>query len=93
PTGTFIFRFEPAAVVRRLNPVRPLRGRPLVPVVYRDDMRDPHSLSLTQGFRMRNRDMIYVSNAPFTEIKQVLSVFAAASQPITTGVRVGGAFD
>ncbi|WP_019904302.1 polysaccharide biosynthesis/export family protein [Methylobacterium sp. 77] len=93
PTGTFIFRFEPAPVVRRLKPGSPLLGTPLVPVVYRVDMRDPNSLFLTQAFRMRNRDMIYVSNAPFTEIKKVLSVFAAAASPITTGVRVGTALD
>ncbi|WP_311274666.1 polysaccharide biosynthesis/export family protein [Methylobacterium sp. WCS2018Hpa-22] len=92
PTGTFLFRFEPAPVVRRLKPGSPLLGTPLVPVVYRFDMRDPNSLFLTQAFRMRNRDMVYVSNAPFTEIKKILSVFAAAAQPITTGARVGGAF-
>ena len=80
-------------MVRRLKPGSPLLGTPLVPVVYRVDMRDPNSLFLTQAFRMRNRDMVYVSNAPFTEIKKVLSVFSAAAQPVMTGVRVGGSFD
>ncbi|AWN44665.1 sugar transporter [Methylobacterium durans] len=83
PAGTFIFRFEPASVVRRLNPGSALLGTPLVPVVYRVNMRDPNSLFLTQAFRMRNRDLIYVSNAPFTEVQKVLSAFAAASGPIS----------
>ncbi|WP_244948467.1 polysaccharide biosynthesis/export family protein [Methylobacterium oxalidis] len=83
PAGTFIFRFEPASVVRRLNPGSALLGTPLVPVVYRVNMRDPQSLFLTQAFRMRNRDLIYVSNAPFTEVQKVLSAFSAASGPIS----------
>uniref|UniRef100_UPI003D35978A polysaccharide biosynthesis/export family protein n=1 Tax=unclassified Methylobacterium TaxID=2615210 RepID=UPI003D35978A len=71
PQGTFVFRYEPAAVVRRLKPASPLLGTPLVPVVYRINMRDPNSLFLTQAFRMRNRDLVYVSNAPFTEVQKV----------------------
>ena len=82
PTGTYIFRFEPAAVVRKLNPASKLLGTPLVPVVYRVDMRDPNSLFLTQAFRMRNRDLVYVSNAPFTELQKVLSVFSTVAAPV-----------
>jgi polysaccharide export outer membrane protein len=88
PTGTYIFRFEPAAVVRKLNPASKLLGTPLVPVVYRVDMRDPNSLFLTQAFRMRNRDLIYVSNAPFTELQKVLSVFSTVASPIAGAASV-----
>ena len=82
PTGTYIFRFEPASVVRKLNPGSKLLGTPLVPVVYRIDMRDPNSLFMTQAFRMRNRDLVYVSNAPFTELQKVLSVFSTVTGPV-----------
>ncbi|MGV7033211.1 polysaccharide biosynthesis/export family protein [Methylobacterium symbioticum] len=88
PTGTYIFRFEPAAVVRKLNPASKLLGSPLVPVVYRVDMRDPNSLFLTQAFRMRNRDLVYVSNAPFTELQKVLSVFSTVASPIAGAASV-----
>jgi polysaccharide export outer membrane protein len=90
PTGTFIFRFEPAAVVRRLKPGSPLLGTPLVPVVYRINMRDPNSLFLTQAFRMRNRDLVYVSNAPFTEVQKVLSVFSTVTAPVSAAASVYG---
>ena len=88
PAGTFLFRFEPAAVVRKLNPASKLLGTPLVPVVYRIDMRDPNSLFLTQAFRMRNRDLVYVSNAPFTEVQKVLSVFSTVTGPIAGAASV-----
>ncbi|GJE62716.1 hypothetical protein MPOCJGCO_4851 [Methylobacterium trifolii] len=88
PAGTFIFRFEPAAVVRRLNPGSKLLGTPLVPVVYRIDMRDPNSLFTTQAFRMRNRDLVYVSNAPFTELQKVLGVFSQVTGPVASAAAV-----
>ncbi|MGY2048476.1 polysaccharide biosynthesis/export family protein [Methylobacterium sp. JK268] len=88
PTGVFLFRFEPASVVRRLRPHSPLLTAPQVPVVYRVNMRDPNSLFVTQAFRMRNRDMIYVSNAPFTEVQKVLSVFSTITAPVGTGASI-----
>jgi polysaccharide export outer membrane protein len=48
-------------------------------------MRDPNSLFLTQAFRMRNRDLVYVSNAPFTEVQKVLSVFSTITAPVSAG--------
>ncbi|MDP4025384.1 sugar transporter, partial [Methylobacterium sp. NEAU 140] len=84
PAGTFIFRFEPAAVVRRLAPDSKLLGTPLVPVVYRINMRDPNSLFTSQAFRMRNRDLVYVSNAPFTEVQKVIGVFSSVTGPVSS---------
>ena len=88
PAGTFVFRYEPAAVVRKLNPGSPLLGTPLVPVVYRINMRDPNSLFLTQAFRMRNRDLVYVSNAPFTDVQKVLGVVSSVAGPIGSAASV-----
>ncbi|MCJ2121710.1 sugar transporter, partial [Methylobacterium sp. J-077] len=61
-----------------------LTGTPLVPVVYRINMRDPNSLFTTQAFRMRNRDLIYVSNAPFTEVQKVLTAFSGVTGPLSS---------
>ncbi|QRE74137.1 polysaccharide biosynthesis/export family protein [Methylobacterium aquaticum] len=85
PAGVFVFRFEPASVVRRLRPSSPLLSSNFVPVVYRINMRDPNSLFVSQAFRMRNRDLVYVSNAPFTEVQKVLSVFSTVTSPIASG--------
>ena len=90
PAGTFIFRFEPAASCAGSSPAAPCSPPPLVPVVYRINMRDPNSLFLTQAFRMRNRDLVYVSNAPFTEVQKVLSVFSTVTAPVTPPPRLLG---
>ncbi|MDQ0520337.1 polysaccharide export outer membrane protein, partial [Methylobacterium gregans] len=80
--------FEPASVVRKLNPGSRLLGTPLVPVVYRINMRDPNSLFTTQAFRMRNRDLIYVSNAPYTELQKVLGVFSSVTGPVASAAAI-----
>ena len=85
PEGVFLFRYEPAAVVRRLRPNSPLLAAGQVPVVYRVNLRDPQGLFLTQSFRMRNRDLVYVSSAPFAEVGKVLSVFSTVAAPIASG--------
>ncbi|VUF14680.1 hypothetical protein MTDSW087_04405 [Methylobacterium dankookense] len=37
---------------------------------------------------MRNRDLVYVSNAPFTELQKVLSVFSTVAAPIAGAASV-----
>jgi polysaccharide biosynthesis/export protein len=74
--------------VRKLNPGSRLLGTPLVPVVYRINMRDPNSLFTTQAFRMRNRDLIYVSNAPYTELQKVLGVFSSVTGPVASAAAI-----
>ncbi|MEE7481080.1 hypothetical protein MPAR168_09740 [Methylorubrum populi] len=85
PEGVFLFRYEPAAVVRRLRPNSPLLASGQVPVVYRVNLRDPQGMFLTQSFRMRNRDLVYVSSAPFAEVGKVLGVFSTVAAPVASG--------
>ncbi|HEY1941193.1 MAG TPA: polysaccharide biosynthesis/export family protein [Roseiarcus sp.] len=76
PQGVFVFRFEPESVARSLgaDPALIEHGR-LTPIVYRLNLRDPHSLFYSQSFRMANRDLLYVSNAPITEVEKAVQVF------------------
>ncbi|PIK69581.1 sugar transporter, partial [Methylobacterium frigidaeris] len=47
-----------------------------------------NSLFVSQAFRMRNRDLVYVSNAPFTEVQKVLGVFSTITAPVSAGASV-----
>ena len=60
------------------------QAAPAGPFVFRFDMRDPNSLFTTQAFRMRNRDLVYVSNAPFTEVQKVLGVLSSVTSPVSS---------
>ena len=82
PRGVFIFRFEPESVLRAIRPDSPLLGRGrLTQVVYRLNLSDPNSLFLEQGFHIANRDVIYVSNSPSTEVQKALGIVAGTVLP------------
>jgi polysaccharide biosynthesis/export protein len=80
--GVFIFRFLPKTALTW--PREPVKTTPegMVPVVFRIDMTDPASFFLIQNFPMENRDVLYVSNAPITEINKVLAVLLSIAYPI-----------
>jgi polysaccharide export outer membrane protein len=91
PQGVFIFRYEPASIARALRPDSPLivPGR-LTPIVYRLNLRDANSLFVEQNFRIANRDLIYVSNAPFTEVEKVMSVVTGTLSTASSAATVAG---
>lgn len=75
--GVFLFRLEkPAAIDPAL--VAPGRTTPdgRVPVIYRLDLGDPAAFFVAQGFRMRDHDVLYVSNAPGADLQKFAQVVA-----------------
>ncbi len=90
PEGVFVFRYEPANVVRDYPGLTPQQAAlNLVPVVYAVNMRDPRSLFLLRQFSMHDKDIIYVSNSPYVEIQKVLAIFNALLGPVLNGVSLG----
>jgi polysaccharide biosynthesis/export protein len=87
--GVFVFRSVPEGVARALRPESALvaPGR-LVPVVFRLNLHDPASLFAAQSFRMANRDLLYVSNAPITNVQKAFSIFSQALGPAATAANV-----
>jgi polysaccharide biosynthesis/export protein len=85
PQGVFIFRFEPrSALAWPSEPVATVAGD-LVPVIYRLNLRDPKSFFTMQSFPMRDRDILYVSNAPLAELQKFINlVFSINRQVIGT---------
>jgi polysaccharide export outer membrane protein len=89
PRGVFIFRFEPPDSLDW--PHQPVMTTPdgMVPVVFRFDLSNPLSFFLMQNFPIENRDILYVSNAPITELQKFLSVLFTVAYPILTAKQVG----
>ena len=86
PRGVFVFRYELESVARELAPDNPLvlSGR-LTPIVYRLNLADPNSLFLEHNFPMANRDLVYVSNSPSTEVQKVFNIIAGGIGTIGGG--------
>jgi polysaccharide biosynthesis/export protein len=81
PQGAFIFRFEPENALDW--PRQPTSTTPegMVPVVYRFDLRDPGSFFVMQSFAMNNKDVLFVSNAPATELQRFLNLVSTLFYP------------
>jgi polysaccharide biosynthesis/export protein len=80
--GVFIFRFLPKTALTWPRELVKTTPEGMVPVVFRIDLTDPASFFLIQNFPMENRDVLYVSNAPITEINKLLAVLLSIAYPI-----------
>ena len=86
PYGVFLLRYEPVRLARQLDPNFAFQpGDVRVPVVYRLNLRDAGSYFVARSVPIRNRDMIYIANAPLTELQKVLQLFTTTAQPVTMG--------
>jgi polysaccharide biosynthesis/export protein len=82
PRGLFIFRFEQSNALTW--PKQPVTTTPdgLVPVIYRINLKDPGSFFVMQSFAMNNRDILYVSDAPVTEVQKFMNLIFSIVFPI-----------
>jgi polysaccharide biosynthesis/export protein len=89
PRGVFIFRFENKDALPWPHEPVTTTNDGLVPAVFRIDLSDPRSFFLIQSFPIENRDILYVSNAPITEMQKFLNVLFTVAYPILTAKSVG----
>lgn len=80
--GVFIFRFEDQdAMDWKSKPTMTPDGK--VPVIYRVDLKNPATFFVAQGFPIRNKDVLYVSNAPAAEMQKFLNIVTSSIFTIT----------
>ena len=89
PAGIFLLRFEPTDLVTQLEPGRslPSQGN-LVPVIYRMNLRQANSFFLARAFGMKNKDILYVANAPSDPIQKFLGLVGTVTAPAISGIGV-----
>ena len=87
PEGVFVFRYEPVAVVRDFPGLTPQQAAlNLVPVVYLVNLRDPTGLFLARKFSVHDKDIVYVSNSPFSDLTKVFTIISGITAPVVQGV-------
>ena len=92
PDGIFLLRFEPPQTVRLIAPGRDVDPRErLIPVVYRLSLRDPKGYFIGRSFAMRDKDVLYVSNASGAELQKFLTLLSTITGPVISGVSVSSA--
>jgi len=76
--GVFIFRLEDPAALDPATAATARRtpdGR--IPVIYRVNLSDPQSFFNAQSFPIRNKDVLYVSSAPLTDIQKFVGIVSS----------------
>jgi polysaccharide export outer membrane protein len=88
PEGVFLFRYEPNPIVRALDqPVATnIPGASISPIVYRFNFRDGKSYFLAKKFPVRDKDVIFVADAPAAQIYKFFTALSQVTGPIITGL-------
>lgn len=83
PSGAFIFRYE-TPDEERGSADNAQRGplAPKTPVIYRINLKDPSSFFAAQIFQIRDKDVVYVSAAPFTDVQKFVNIISSSLFPI-----------
>lgn len=89
PQGVYVMRVEQDAVARQIQPsyLKPARDGKVF-VIYQLNMGNPDAILLARGFPLRNKDAIYIANAPLTNMQKVVSVFSTVAQPVSQGAGI-----
>lgn len=87
PRGVFLFRFEPTSVVSALNaPPLAIGPNGTSPVVYHLNLKEAKNYFYAKRFPIEDKDVIYVANAPLTELQKVFTLINTVTGPVITGV-------
>ena len=95
PEAVFLFRYEdradanlvgalPATGPVPISPTEPGAIPDGVPVVYQVNMRDPNTYFVLQQFTMRDKDVVYIANAPTVQIYKFLQLIYTFATPAIT---------
>jgi polysaccharide export outer membrane protein len=87
PSFVFLYRGETREVAGQIGIDCAKYEGPIIPVIYHVNLRDPSGYFLAQNFEMRNKDVVYTSNASSVETTKFLTflrtIMATANDPIT----------
>jgi polysaccharide export outer membrane protein len=90
PGAVFLYRGEPRDVAMELGVDVSRFNGPIVPVIYNINLRDPAGYFLASKFEIRNKDVIYVSNASSVEVSKFLTyvrlINGTINDPIVTAL-------
>lgn len=84
PGQTFVYRVESRSALAKMGiDVTRFGDKTEIPTVYRTNLRDPASYFAARDFQMRDKDVLYVSNAASVEILKFLTLVDAMSGTTT----------
>ncbi|GAA3896209.1 polysaccharide biosynthesis/export family protein [Sphingomonas limnosediminicola] len=84
PRGVFLFRWEKPELLGAISQGLQPNANGLVPIVYQADLKQPETYFAVQHFRMRDGDVIYVSNSRTAELQRFVNIVSSSIIPVAT---------
>ncbi|STX28040.1 Capsule polysaccharide export protein bexD precursor [Legionella beliardensis] len=78
PAGVFLLRREKATILNLLSPSRRRIFAGPSQVIYKLNMKQTHAVFAAQQFKIRDGDLIITTDAPYTNIRKILSSLSPA---------------
>ena len=89
PKGVFLFRHEPVSIIQALDqPIAPREPDGTSPVAYRFDFSDASSYLIADRFPVRDKDIIFVSDAGAVQVQKMFTLLQTVTGPVLTGLLV-----
>ena len=90
PASVFLYRGEPREVAELLGVDCSRFSGPIIPIIFNLNLRDPAGYFLASNFEMRNKDVIFTSNAVAVEATKFMTyvrlVVATVDDPIVAAI-------
>ncbi len=84
--AVFLYRGETREVAQRLGIDCAPYSEPIIPVIYQVNLRDPAGYFLATTFEVRNKDVLYISNAVSVDVSKFLNyvnlIVGTAQDPV-----------
>ncbi len=84
PRGVFLFRWEHPQLLGPIAQGLQPNAEGLVPIIYQVDLKQPSTFFAAQHFRMRDGDIIYVSNSRVADFQRFLNLLSSSILPVAT---------
>jgi len=84
PRGVFLFRWEKPQLLGPMAQGLQPNADGLVPIVYQANMQQPQTYFAAQHFRMRDGDVIFVSNSRVAELQRFINLLSSSIIPVAT---------
>jgi polysaccharide biosynthesis/export protein len=85
PAGVFVFRYENADIYRSVSGLNS-SGDKESPIIYRLNLKGPGGFIAAQRFPMRDKDVVFFSNSPSTELSKFLALLGAGFTTTYSGI-------
>jgi polysaccharide biosynthesis/export protein len=88
PHQVFLFRFEPRSVLEMNGLDVSAFPAAQIPIAYSFDLSQGGTFFMTDNFNMRDKDLIFISDAPANDLNKVLNIVNSMSQSAYYGALV-----